>query len=208
MHPFRSGIGDIVDDYRNGHGARATGTVAGELILGMLTLGTSRGIKGITELAHLADELDDGPPAPPSVPVGPGARPAYGPTRRRVKLRKETKLAIIRKARRYPDGSFIGGPAKGRGSRLTIPYETKNGSKEPYKVNPETGAEDDHGMTTPMPKKFDFSHNPGDEWWRYKREAEAGGYDRDRVKEDQNDPNRYHLEDPSSNRSHKYELPP
>ncbi|WP_425548749.1 hypothetical protein [Amycolatopsis ultiminotia] len=37
---------------------------------------------------------------------------------------------------------------------------------------------------------------------------EAGGDDRQRLIEDQNDPSRYRLETPEANQSHRYELPP
>jgi hypothetical protein len=35
-------------------------------------------------------------------------------------------------------------------------------------------------MTVPAPGKSEFGHVPGDEWWRYKQEAEAGGYSREK----------------------------
>lgn len=205
---WHSSLGDIVDGYRNGDGARATGMLAGELLLSISVLG--RVGKGATQLARSVGELADPPEAlPPPAPAGPPPRSDYGPTRHRVKLRKQTKLAIIEKARRDEHGNFVGGQSRQEGSQLEIPYQSKGeGSTEPLLVDPDTGNPDPNGMTVPRANTFDFSHNRGDEWWRYKQEAEAGGYDRQQVRDDQNDPDRYHIEERSANRSRRYELPP
>ncbi|WP_020501780.1 GH-E family nuclease [Sciscionella marina] len=75
------------------------------------------------------------------------------------------------------------------------------------KVNPDTGRPDPNGMTVPEKGKYQFGHAFNNEWWRYKQEAEANGYDRRRVIEDQNDPNRYQIQTPQSNQGHRYEAP-
>ncbi|MGY6651560.1 polymorphic toxin-type HINT domain-containing protein [Amycolatopsis sp. TRM77291] len=137
------------------------------------------------------------------------ARPApqqavHEPIRNRVKLRQSTKRAIYRDAERQPDGS---GDFVCQASRERIPA-ARNPDGSLVRINPDTGKPDPAGITVPEPGKFEFGHQPGSEWWRYKTEAKAGDYTRKKVIEDQNDPGRYRLETPAANRSHKYELPP
>ena len=52
---------------------------------------------------------------------------------------------------------------------------------------------------------YDIGHKPGHEWRNNKIEYEKQGFTRKQVIEAENNPDNYHLEDPSSNRSHKYE---
>ena len=52
---------------------------------------------------------------------------------------------------------------------------------------------------------YDIGHKPGHEWRNNKIEYEKQGFTRKQVIEAGNNPDNYHLEDPSSNRSHKYE---
>ena len=53
----------------------------------------------------------------------------------------------------------------------------------------------------------DRGHKPGNEHWREKEAAEAKGMSQKDFNDHMNDPNKYHLEDPHENRSHKHEKP-
>ena len=64
-------------------------------------------------------------------------------------------------------------------------------------IDPNTGVK--------LDKKPDVGHKPGNEWWRRKKMHEEKGSTRKEVIKEENDPNLYHLENPSSNRSHKHE---
>ncbi|MGW7531084.1 GH-E family nuclease [Amycolatopsis sp. NPDC054798] len=126
----------------------------------------------------------------------------YEPVRYRVKLRKQTQRDIIRNADRTPNGDLICAC-----SGDLIPAK-RHADGSPVLIDPATGRPSPTGMTVPVAGKFNFGHKAGREWWRYKAEAEAGGYDRRKVIEDQNDPNRYQLETPEANRSHRCEQAP
>lgn len=189
------------DDWAAGRGDRALGKVTGEILVGLATGGAGR-------LLHKHGGGEHGEPKPdghgsPAEPPAPVSKPIYPPTRRRVTLRKSTELAVFRDAPRTPDGQGFECEASGK----IIPAQ-HNPDGSLTKVNPDTGKPDPSGMTVPEKGKFDIGHRPGQEWWRYKLEAEAGGYDRQRVIEDQNDPSRYRIEDRQANQSHRYELPP
>lgn len=202
LHPVDT-VKDMVayDDFANGQGDRGLGTIVGEVGITVLT-------GGLGKLLHLARRTDggDGPDTGgPRAPGGTAAlppKPRYEPTRNRVKLRKGTELRVFENADRDENGDFIG-----QDSRDRIPAQ-RDDNGNLVRVDPQTGRPDPDGMTVPQRGTYDISHNEGREWWRYKREAEAGGYDRARVIEDQNDPGRYHLETPEANRSHRFELPP
>ncbi|WP_258349008.1 putative T7SS-secreted protein [Saccharopolyspora gregorii] len=138
--------------------------------------------------------------------AGDGARRderrGYEPVRNRVKLRAQTKRDIYRSADRAPNGEDFECAA----TEEEIPARRyPDGS--PVLINPDTGKPDRNGMSVPQPGEFHFGHQPYREWWRYKIEAEEGGYSRQRVIEDQNDPDRYRIETPQANRSHRYEHP-
>ncbi|GAA4174173.1 GH-E family nuclease [Gryllotalpicola koreensis] len=68
-------------------------------------------------------------------------------------------------------------------------------------IDPNTGE--------PVPKEgpFDYGHVPGYEWWRTQQIARGSGWSRRDVIEYENNPDHYQIENPSSNRSHIYELP-
>ena len=53
--------------------------------------------------------------------------------------------------------------------------------------------------------KPDIGHKAGNEFWREKAAAEAEGLTQKEFNDRMNDPSKYQLEDPSSNRSHKFE---
>lgn len=203
LHPVDT-VKDMIayDDFANGEGDRGLGRVVGEVGFTVITAGVGK----LINLARHAPARGDYPGAagarsPEEVPVPP-PKPVYAPTRRRVKLRKGTELKVFENADRDANGDFIG---QGSGDRIGA---QRDGNGTLVRVDPGTGRPDPNGMTLPRRSEYDISHNEGQEWWRYKQEAESGNYDRGRVIEDQNDPNRYHLETPEANRSHRFELPP
>lgn len=130
-------------------------------------------------------------------------REVYEPTRRRVTLRKQTKLDVYADARRAPNGEDFVCSASG----ATIPA-ARDANGVAVRVDPETGRPDPSGMTVPEKGTFHFGHKPDHEWRTYKQTAEQNNYDRARVIEDQNDPDIYRLETPQANQSHVYEAKP
>ncbi|MFI7121953.1 putative T7SS-secreted protein [Amycolatopsis sp. NPDC049868] len=192
------------DDWAAGRGDRALGKITGDMVIAAATFGAGKLIKDGLGRHHDSDKPDPAGHDGTSGPATPGPRPVYEPTRNRVKLRQDTKRAIYRDAERQPDGT---GDFVCQGSRERIPA-AHNPDGSLVKIDPDTGKPDPAGMAVPEPGKYEFGHQPGSEWWRYKAEAEANGYTREKVIEDQNDPDRYRLETPAANHSHKYELPP
>ena len=63
------------------------------------------------------------------------------------------------------------------------------------------------GQVIPKEGPFDYGHKPGYEWWRTQEMAREQGWTRQQVIEYENDPSHYQIEDPSSNRSGRYQLP-
>jgi hypothetical protein len=63
----------------------------------------------------------------------------------------------------------------------------------------------DPNTRMPIDGKPDLGHKPGHEFWREKAKAEAEGSTQKEFNDRMNDPNLYQLEDPKSNRSHRYE---
>lgn len=61
------------------------------------------------------------------------------------------------------------------------------------------------GQALPQEGPFDFGHRPGYEWRSTRDKARAEGWNRQDVIEYENDPSHYQIEDPSANRSHRYE---
>jgi len=64
----------------------------------------------------------------------------------------------------------------------------------------------DPNTKRPIDGKPDFGHKRGHEFWREKAKAEQEGLTQKEFNDRMNNPNLYQLEDPSSNRSHAYEL--
>ena len=58
---------------------------------------------------------------------------------------------------------------------------------------------------TPISGKYDLGHVRGKEFWRLKADAEAKGLTQKEFNDFMNDPKLYQIEDPSINRSRKYE---
>jgi RHS repeat-associated protein len=53
----------------------------------------------------------------------------------------------------------------------------------------------------------DLGHRPGNEFWRERARAQTEGLTQQQFNDRMNNPDLYQLESPSSNRSHRYELP-
>ncbi len=63
------------------------------------------------------------------------------------------------------------------------------------------------GQVIPREGSFDYGHRPGFEFRRRQQIARDEGWTRQQLIEYENDPSYYRIEDPSSNRSHLYEMP-
>ena len=63
----------------------------------------------------------------------------------------------------------------------------------------------DPNTRAPINGKYDLGHTTGNEFWRWKAEAEAEGLSQKDFNDMMNDPSLYQIEDPHSNRSRKYE---
>ena len=65
----------------------------------------------------------------------------------------------------------------------------------------------DPNTRQPIIPKPDIGHKPGHEFWRERDQAERERLTQQQFNDRMNDPTKYQLEDPSQNRSHRYELP-
>lgn len=63
----------------------------------------------------------------------------------------------------------------------------------------------DPNTKRPIKGPHDLGHKPGNENWREIEKAQKKGWTQEKFNEYMNDPKKYQIEDPSSNRSHKYE---
>jgi len=94
--------------------------------------------------------------------------------------------------------------------RLRRPY-VRNGVRQAVEdAAPRTadGRAIDPNTRAPIDGKPDLGHKYGNEFWRERAQAEAEGLTQKEFNDRMNDPNKYQLEDPSSNRSHRYEKKP
>lgn len=66
-------------------------------------------------------------------------------------------------------------------------------------VDPNTGKQ--------IEGKPDLGHKTGNEHWREAAQGQQEGLTQKQFNDRMNDPNKYQLEDPSSNRSHQFEQP-
>ena len=92
---------------------------------------------------------------------------------------------------------------------LLRPY-IRNGTIEAVAANaPRTsdGRFIDINTRQPIDGKYDLGHRRGNEFWREKARAQSEGLTQAEFNDRMNDLSLYQIEDPVSNRSHKYELP-
>lgn len=59
----------------------------------------------------------------------------------------------------------------------------------------------------PIDGKPDLGHKHGNEFWRERDAAQKEGLTQKQFNDRMNDPKKYQLEDPASNRSHRFEKP-
>lgn len=92
---------------------------------------------------------------------------------------------------------------------LRRPYIRKGTRAEVEARAPRTadGRPIDPNTLQPIEGKPDLGHKTGNEFWREKAKAEAEGLTQKEFNDRINSPDLYQLEDPISNRSHRYELP-
>ena len=92
---------------------------------------------------------------------------------------------------------------------LHRPYIRKDVRTEVEARAPRTpdGKPIDPNTGKPIEGKPDLGHKPGHEYWREKEKAKAEGLSQKEFNDRMNNPDKYQLEDPSSNRSHQYEQP-
>jgi hypothetical protein len=93
---------------------------------------------------------------------------------------------------------------------LRRPYIRKNVKEEVQKRAERTpdGKPIDPNTKEPIDGKPDFGHKHGHEHRTEKANAESEGLSQAEFNERMNDPSKYQLEHPSSNRSHRFEKKP
>ena len=92
---------------------------------------------------------------------------------------------------------------------LHRPYVRKPVRKAVNDAAPRTpdGKPIDPNTLKPIDGTPDLGHTPGNENWREIEQAETEGLTQEEFNDRMNDPDKYQLEDPSSNRSHEHEQP-
>ena len=110
-------------------------------------------------------------------------------------------------AARIADKSYEAGRAAEKAAELRRPYIRKQTRQEVEEVAPRdaSGKPLDPNSGKPIQGKPDLGHKPGNEHWREKEAAESEGLTQKEFNDRMNDSKKYQLEDPSSNRSRKYE---
>ena len=90
---------------------------------------------------------------------------------------------------------------------LHRPYVRKDVRREVERRAPKTpdGRYIDPNTGKPIDGKYDLGHKPDSKFSREKAKAEAEGLSQKEFNDRMNNPDKYQIEDPSSNRSHRYE---
>jgi len=109
---------------------------------------------------------------------------------------------------RNADGTFASDPARVVGD-LNRPYvrTQTRATVEARAPRAADGRFIDPNTGRPIDGSYDLGHKPGHEFRREKARAEAEGLTQAEFNDRMNDPDLYQIEDPSSNRSHQFELP-
>jgi hypothetical protein len=89
---------------------------------------------------------------------------------------------------------------------LRVPTKAKIQADAPKTANGDF-IDPNTGKVLPKDGPFDYGHKPGHEWWRTQERARSEGWTRKQVIEHENNPSHYRIEDPSTNRSHRFEKP-
>ncbi|SDH20222.1 HNH/ENDO VII superfamily nuclease with conserved GHE residues [Rhodococcus triatomae] len=91
------------------------------------------------------------------------------------------------------------------------PYLRKNTREEIQEKAEKTSGGDyidpNTGAVIPKDGPFDYGHRYGDEWWRIRDRARDEQWTRKELNDYYNNPDLYEIEDPVSNRSHRFEKP-
>lgn len=91
-------------------------------------------------------------------------------------------------------------------NRVYLRKGTKQEIKENAPKTPEGDFIDPNtGQVIPKEGPFDIGHKPGEEWYRRKKMHQEKGSSRREVRDAENNPSLYQIENPSSNRSRKFE---
>ncbi|MCC5943632.1 MAG: hypothetical protein JJT94_01755, partial [Bernardetiaceae bacterium] len=98
----------------------------------------------------------------------------------------------------------INGGADPTKRRVYLRKETKEKIKENAPKTPD-GKYIDPNTLKPIDGPYDIGHKKGQEWHRRKKMHQERGSTRKEVRDAENDPSLYQIEDRSSNRSRKYE---
>jgi hypothetical protein len=197
------GVGEIVGGATQmGRGSAITGAGVGIAGLGVATEGPSLGTSTIAVVGGAAVATA----GVAIVANGVGSVAAGGNT-------------ILNAARGSGSDSASGGPTAapggdgaqgGEGKGLRRPYIRKGTRSEVEEAAPRDaeGRPIDPNTGKPIEGKADLGHKPGNEFRREKAAAEKEGLTQKKFNDRMNDPDKYQLEDPASNRSHKYEQKP
>jgi hypothetical protein len=94
-----------------------------------------------------------------------------------------------------------------KSTSLRRPYIRKSVRKAVESKAPKTasGLFIDPNTRKPIMGKYDLGHKRGNEFWREKAKAEAEGLTQKQFNDRMNNSDLYRIEDPASNRSHRYE---
>jgi RHS repeat-associated protein len=106
--------------------------------------------------------------------------------------------------------TYSGGRGGRGGQRMVAarrPY-IRSGTRAAVEANAPRNAQGlpiDPNLGTPIMCRPDLGHRTGREFWRERARAEAQGLNQKQFNDRMNDPGLYQLEDPISNRSHRFE---
>jgi hypothetical protein len=137
---------------------------------------------------------------------------AATPVQRRIAgstAREDAKQAAAREAFENRGSPAVESSTDDAAGELHRPYIRQSVRREVEDAAPRTadGRPIDPNTGAPIDGTPDLGHKPGHEFWREKEAAEAEGLTQEDFNDRMNDPDKYQLEDPSSNRSHRYEQP-
>ncbi|ULO10611.1 HNH/ENDO VII family nuclease [Paenibacillus sp. 19GGS1-52] len=92
---------------------------------------------------------------------------------------------------------------------LRRPYIRKGVRQEVENRAPKTedGKFIDPNTGKPIEGKYDLGYKPGNEHWREVEKAKKQGLTQKEFNDRMNNSDKYQIEDPISNRSHKHEMP-
>jgi RHS repeat-associated protein len=104
-------------------------------------------------------------------------------------------------------GEFVAGikDSSATKRRVSLRVDTRKAIESNQPRNAAGEMIDPHTGQVLDPKKTDIGHKPGQEWRVRKKMHEEAGSTRQEVIETENDPDLYHLEDRTENRSHQHE---